>query len=163
MDDEPIRIDSEGEIDVEDIMRQIRAHIAKRQGQMAGSMPPPPHNGRLSDEVYNELHQANASFDKTYVSVYLTPAHVPLAGGLWQRLRQAAHNLVIFYVNRLAAAQIGFNHHIVRVLNELVRILDEDDTSARLARLEAEVAALRAQLDEGRKQTEDGGRRTKDE
>ncbi len=146
MNDEPIQINSEGEIDIEDIMRQIREHIARRQAQTAGWMPSPPHDGRLGREVYDELYQANATFDKTYVSPYLTPTHVPLVGGLWQRLRQVAHNLVIFYVNRLAAAQVGFNHHVVRVLNELVRLLDQDDTAARLTRLEEEVAALRAEL-----------------
>jgi hypothetical protein len=149
MSDEPIQIDAEGEIDVEDIMRQIRAHIARRQGQMAGTTPPPPRDGRMAQELYDELYQANATFDKAYVSPYLTASHVPLVGGLWQRARQSAHNLVIFYANRLAAAQMGFNHHVVRVLNEIVRALDEDDSAARLARLEQEVAELRAQLDRG--------------
>jgi len=146
MSDEPIEINTEGEIDVEDIMRQIREHIARRQAQTPSWVPPPPRNGHLGRELYDELYQANATFDKTYVSPYLTPTYVPLVSGLWHRLRQAAHNLVIFYVNRLAAAQVGFNAHVVRVLNELVRHLDQDDTAARLARLEEEVAALRAEL-----------------
>lgn len=154
--DEPIQIDLEGEIDVEEVMRQIRAHIARRQGQTLDAMSPPPRNSRLRNELYDELYQANATFDKTYVSPYLTSSHLPLVGELWQRVRRAAHNLVIFYVNRLAAAQVAFNHHVVRVLNELVRTLDEDDTAARLARLEQEVAELRARLDDGRRTTDDG-------
>jgi hypothetical protein len=150
--DEPIEINAEGEVDVEEIMRQIRAHIARRQGRALGSTPPPPGNGRLGSTLYDELYQANATFDKAYVSPYLTSSHVPLVGSAWQRVRRSAHNLVIFYTNRLAAAQVGFNHHVVRVLNELVRHLDEEqsvDTRARLARLEQEVAELRAQMDRG--------------
>jgi hypothetical protein len=160
--DEPLEIDAEGEVDVEEIMRQIRAHIARRQGQSAASLgatPPPPRDGRLGSTLYDELYQANATFDKAYVSPYLTSSHVPLVGGAWQRVRRSAHNLVIFYTNRLAAAQVAFNHHVVRVLNELVRHLDEEqsvDTRTRLTRLEQEVAELRARLDDGRRTTNDG-------
>ncbi|MER3543082.1 MAG: hypothetical protein C4311_00400 [Chloroflexota bacterium] len=152
--DDQIQFDPEGEIDIEDIMSQIRAHIARRQGQAPGLVAPP-RQGRLKPELYDELYQANMAYDKAYVSLDLTPTRLPLVGGLWQRLRRAAHNLVIFYVNRLGAAQIAFNRHAVRVLNEIVRSLDEDEMLERVARLEREVAELRAQLD-GRGMTKDG-------
>lgn len=155
MSDNQIQFDPQGEIDIEDIMRQIRAHIARRQGQVSGAMVPPPHQGRLRPELYDELYQANVTYDKLTLSPYLTPTRLPFVGGLWQRLRRAAHNLVIFYVNRLAVAQAAFNAHAVRVLNYIVRSLDEDETPERLARLEREVAELRAQLD-GRRMTKDG-------
>lgn len=153
--DDQIQIDPKGEIDIEDIMRQIRAHIAKRQGQASGLVAPPP-QGRLKPELYDELYQANVAYDKAYVSLELTPTRLPLVGGLWQRLRRAAHNLVIFYVNRLGMAQIAFNRHAVRVLNEIVRRLDEDETLERVAQLEREVAELRARLDDRRGAAGDG-------
>lgn len=153
--DDQIRFDPEGEIDIEDIMRQIRAHIARRQGQVSGAMMPPPRQGRLRPELYDELYQANVTFNKIALSPYLTPTRLPFVGRLWHRVRQAAHSLVIFYVNRLAVAQVAFNAHAVRVLNYIVRSLDEDETAERLARLEREVAELRAQLDE-RRMTKDG-------
>jgi|DewCreStandDraft_5_1066085.scaffolds.fasta_scaffold01374_5 uncharacterized small protein (DUF1192 family) len=160
--DDQIQFDPQGEIDIEDIMRQIRAHIARRQGQapglgVGGAFSPEvsPRQGRLKPELYDELYQANVAYDKAYVSLELTPTRLPFVGGLWQRVRRIAHNLVIFYVNRLGVAQIAFNRHAVRVLNEIVRSLDEDEMLERVARLEREVAELRAQLD-GRRMTKDG-------
>jgi len=148
--DDQIQFDPEGEIDIEDIMRQIRAHIARRQEQPSSPAAPPPRQGRLKPELYDELYQANVAYDKAYVSLELTPTRLPFVGGLWQRVRRIAHNLVIFYVNRLGVAQIAFNRHAVRVLNEIVRSLDEDETLERVARLEREVAELRARLDDRR-------------
>jgi hypothetical protein len=70
----------------------------------------------------------------------LTESRLPLVGGVAQRLRAALHELVLFYVNRLAARQIRFNEHTARALVVLVRDLEAEvrELSARIAELEAE-------------------------
>ena len=47
--------------------------------------------------------------ESVYVRPFLTPPHLPLIGSLWQKVRAAAHDLVVFYVNRLAGVQAAFN------------------------------------------------------
>jgi hypothetical protein len=102
----------------------------------------------LDSEVYDELYHANQTFDKTYVTLYLTPVRVPLLSALWQSVRAKIHGLVLFYVNRLGETQIRFNSHVVRVLNAMVRDIDEDETPDQVAALEAKVVRLERTVQE---------------
>lgn len=140
-------------IDIEVIMRQIREHLAQqRGGQPAAAIEM---TGAAFDAgFYEELHAANQDFDRLYVAPYLTPSRLPVLGGLWQRVRAAFHGLVIFYVNRLAEAQMRFNTHAVRVLNEIVRSVDQADTADEVARLTRRVQMLEERL----QRLEEGGR-----
>ena len=99
--------------------------------------------------------------DSIRVETSLTPPHLPLVGGLWQKVRGQAHDLVVFYVNRLAGAQNVFNREIVAALSALVSDLDRGsraDFQDELAMLRAEVAALGAQVVQLQKPTSDSGR-----
>lgn len=136
-----------GPVDVEEVMKQIRAYLAKKQGKESVDLSPPlPLEGTLPSNVYEELYQANQIYDKLHVSLYLTPVRMPLVGGLWQKLRRGLHRVVIFYVNRLGEAQIRFNTHIVQILNEVVRYLDVDATADRIELLERRVQELEKRL-----------------
>lgn len=136
-----------GPVDVEEVMRQIRAYLAKKRGGTPVELPSHwPSSGILAPHVYEELYQANQIYDKLYVASYLTPVRVPLVGGLWQRLRRELHHIAVFYVNRLGEAQIRFNAHIVRILNELVRHLDSDTTVDKVELLERRVQELEKRL-----------------
>ncbi len=136
-----------GPVDIEEVMKQIRAYLAKKRGRASADLPSPlPSGGTLSPDVYEELYQANQVYDKLYVAPYLTPVRMPLVGALWQRLRRALHQIAVFYVNRLGEAQIQLNTHIVRVLNEVVRYLDVDPTADKVELLERRVQELEKRL-----------------
>jgi len=136
-----------GPVDIEEVMKQIRAYLTKKRGGTPASLPSPlPSGGTLSPDVYEELYQANQVYDKLSVAPYLTPVRIPLVGALWQRLRRALHRIAVFYVNRLGEAQIQFNIHIVRVLNEVVRYLDVNTTADKVELLERKVQELERRL-----------------
>jgi len=136
-----------GPVDIEVVMDQIREYLAKKQGGTRVRSPLQTLSSRfVAPETYDELAQANQTCDKLYVTPYLTPVNIPLLGALWQKLRGALHNIAIFYVNRLAEAQMRFNGHTVRVLNEIVRGLDADTTPDKVEQLERRVRVLEAEL-----------------
>lgn len=136
-----------GPVDIEVVMNQIRDYLAKKQGGARARSPVQAPSSRiLSQETYDEIYQANQTFDKLYVAPYLTPVNIPLLGALWQKLRGALHGIAVFYVNRLAEAQMRFNGHAVRVLNEIVRGIDADTTPDKLEQLERKVRELEARL-----------------
>ena len=64
----------------------------------------------------------------------LTETRLPLVGGLVQRVRAVLHELVLFYVNRLAAKQARVNYQASRAMTMLLRDL------------EAEIQELRTRL-----------------
>ena len=134
-------------------MRQIREHLAQQRGGQPAAAAETS-TAAFDAGFYEELHAANQDYDRLYVAPFLTPSRLPAVGGLWQRVRAAFHGLVIFYVNRLAEAQMRFNAHVVRVLNEIVRSLDQADTADEVARLTRRVQALEERL----QRLEEGGR-----
>jgi uncharacterized protein YlxW (UPF0749 family) len=106
-------------------------------------------NGRLSAEVYERLTEADAIKDAIAVELSLAPSSLPLLGSLWQRARMAAHQLVVFYVNRLAGAQAAFNRELLAALIALVREVERSEPTrleAEVAKLQAEVQALRTEI-----------------
>jgi hypothetical protein len=136
-----------GPVDIEVVMEQIRGYLAKKQGATRTRASVETSASRiLAPETYDDLYQANEAYDKLYVAPYLTPVRIPLVGALWQKLRGALHSIAVFYVNRLAEAQMRFNGHTVRVLNEIVRGLDADATPDKVVQLEQRVRALEAEL-----------------
>jgi hypothetical protein len=136
-----------GPVDIEVVMEQIRDYLAKKQGGTRARSPARlPPSRILGPETYDELDQANQTCDRLYVAPYLTPVNIPLFGALWQKLRGALHSIALFYVNRLAEAQMRFNGHTVHVLNEIVRGLDADVTPDKVVQLEQRVWALEAEL-----------------
>ena len=136
-----------GPVDIEVVMEQIRDYLASAQGSTRMRAPVAALSSRiLAMETYDELYQANQTSDKLYVAPFLTPVNIPMFGALWQKLRGALHSIAVFYVNRLAEAQMRFNGHTVRVLNEIVRGLDADTMPDKVEQLERRVRALEAEL-----------------
>lgn len=136
---------------VERLLERIQRYLDRRAREPAPGQPSPPLpvKGRFSTEVYDRLMEADLIKDAISLEVSLTPSSLPLLGGLWQRARMAAHQLVVFYVNRLAGAQAAFNREIVAGLTALVRDLEHGESAAleaEVARLRAEVQALRAEV-----------------
>ncbi len=147
------------QIDVQAVMRQIRANLQQRRAAAAAQGVDfdafvaglyQENQGHFAAAVYYNLRRANATYDRITVSRYVSPRSTPFIGGWLQRLRGILHDLVIYYVNMLGSKQTMFNESITYLQNSLIEGLDKDaaSTAAELAALRAEVQALRAELAE---------------
>lgn len=137
------------DIDTEAIMQEIRARIRARRAEAkargldweayADGLYPLPSDAILSRELHEAVRYAGLNYDKVAVEPGLTEKHLPLVGGLVQRARLALHELVLFYVNQMAARQMRFNEQTARALTTLVRDLEAEvrDLRARLVELES--------------------------
>jgi hypothetical protein len=135
---------------VEQLLEQIQRHLDARRGVSVSNVATSSHGDRFSDVVYEALDEAGVVMGSIYVQPALTPPHLPLIGGLWQKVRGQAHALVVFYVNRLAGLQGVFNREVVAALSVLVRDLDRGgraNPETEIAVLRVELGALRAELD----------------
>ncbi len=133
---------------VEELLAQIQRHLDARQGARGG-VAAPPRGDRFSPAVYDALEEAGAALDTVRVEPFLSPPHLPLIGGVWQKVRRPAHDLAVYYVNRLAGVQAVFNREIVAALRGLVADLDRGgsaDLGEEIAALRREVAALRREV-----------------
>jgi len=115
-------------VNIEEIMQDIRQQIlAKKDLLRQDNKSALVLSGkRLSPEFYEQLYQANLVYDQTDVKLQVTPVNVPIIGSLLQRVRQMLHELVIFYVNKQAAAQIQFNAHVLQAMNLLAQELEKE-------------------------------------
>jgi hypothetical protein len=136
------------DIDAEAIMQRIRARLRARRAAAkdldweayADGLYPIPPDAVLSREACEAIRRVGLDYDKVSVEEALTETRVPLVGGLVHRLRAALHEVVLFYVNRLAARQIRVNEQAARALAALARDLEMEvrDLQARVDALEAE-------------------------
>lgn len=136
------------DIDTEAIMQEIRAHVRARRAEAkargldweayADGLYPLPPDAVLSRDLHEAVRHVGLDYDKIPVEMALIGTRLPLVGGMVQRLRSALHELVLFYVNRLAARQVRFNEQTARALALLVRDLDAQvrDLQDRLAEVE---------------------------
>ena len=136
------------EIDAEAIMKEIRTRIRARRAKAesqgldfeayADGLYPLPPNAVFSRDLYEAVRYVGLGYDKVGVEMALTETRLPLIGGLGHRLRAALHQVVLFYVNRLAARQVRVNEQMARTLTMLVHDLETEirDLRARLAQLE---------------------------
>ena len=133
------------DIDAEAIMQEIRARLRARRDEAraqgldweahADGLYPVPSDAVLGRDLYEAVRHLSLAHDKVNVEMVLTETQVPLIGRLVQRVRAALHELVLFYVNRLAARQARVNYQTSRAITLLVRDL------------EAEVRELRARVE----------------
>ena len=166
MDDQPVievpddwlEID-DPEIDPAEIVEWIRSRIDQRREALgeprddfptfgAAAYPGEP-EGEFDVDLYYHLRQANEAYPQVGVGSDLVPSPVsrlPLVGRLWARVRTEAHNLVLFYLNKLAGQQAAVNRHLVSALNRLV--IQVEAQEAELGRLRDEVERLRDAPDE---------------
>lgn len=130
------------------IMQRIRANLAQRTFVDVDPVAPVAFDAGTShpagDPVLDyHLEQADRLHNNVWPVLSLAPSRatqVPVIGKVWQRVREQAHRLVLYYVEMTASKQIGFNEHVVGSLNRLAAMQEK------LSVLEAEVAALQKQL-----------------
>jgi hypothetical protein len=98
-----------------------------------------------SDLLYY-LRRAEECRDQLGAEQELAPSwatQLPVIGRWWGRIRRELHNLVLFYVNRAAGRQAGFNAYAVEVLRYIAK--QEEGIKhlrAQVALLEDRLAAL---------------------
>jgi hypothetical protein len=126
------------EVDPAQIMEQIRERIRRRREELgypqqefppfgAAAYPGEP-EGAFDKDLYYHLRKANDLYYQVDVEPALAPSpatQLPILGRLWGQIRQEAHNLVLFYVGKLARQQLAINRHTVSTLNRMAAQLQE--------------------------------------
>lgn len=128
--------------DVQSIMAQIRSYVAGAQPAAGAPGRAEPVTRGLEPAIYEDLEQARRELGSLHVGVYLTPTRAPVIGGLLHRVRRAFHQLVVYYVDRLADAQTRINMRLVSTLSGIVAYIDGEDQGEKMRRLDAKVLEL---------------------
>jgi len=121
------------EINVEEIMRQIRENIRKRKESGAYTQEmealineplqaPCGATGAGQDDLQQNLNYINSNWDVH--AEYNISSHRPILGRLFAWGRQLIHGEVRRYVDLLAGKQSEFNANVVRVLNSCISGFD---------------------------------------
>ena len=143
------------EIDPARIMEEIRERIRRRREELgyprqvfptfgAAAYPGEPEGEDYDIELYFHLRRANETYHQINVELFIAPSprsFIPILGPIWDRIRREAHNLVLFYVNKLAQRQVTVNRHLVSTLNRMAVQIQEQQR--RIKALEEEVRRLR--------------------
>lgn len=143
------------EIDPAQIMEQIRERIRRRREELgyprkvfptfgAAAYPGEPEGEEHDPDLYYYLRQANEHYYQLGVELILVPSprsRIPLIGPLLDRIRREAHNLVLFYVNKLAQRQVAVNRYLVSTLNRMAVQIQEQQR--RIQALQEELQKLR--------------------
>ncbi len=143
-----LEIDPDDEVNVEDIMRQIRAHIAAEGGsdRSDGATEPEP---LLSERLRAQLALVEARSNGACVAVDVRTSSMPVVGPLVDRARRAAHQLVVFYVNMSARQQSEAIHGISEALATLADHLDQHRQGHdELAEIRRDIAELQQHVQE---------------
>lgn len=118
------------EINIEAIMQEIRQQIIAKKDQLQPETAPVSVSGkRFSPEFYEHLYQATLVHDQIGVRMHVTKVNVPLIGGLLEMVRTKLHELVLFYVNKMAAEQIQFNTHMLQAVNLMAQQMEQEDSN----------------------------------
>ncbi len=147
------------EIDPAQIMEQIRERIRRRREELgypsqafpsfgAAEYPGEPVGEEYDADLYYHLRRANEQYHRLEVDLLLSPSPfssrlsaIPILGRWWERIRREAHQLVLFYLNRLAQQQVKVNRHLVSTLNRMAVQIQEQQR--RIRSLEEELRRLR--------------------
>lgn len=116
------------DVDIEAIMREIRRQILARKAATAPAGAPevPVGGKRLPPEFYEHLYQAGLAYDQIGARMHVTPMRIPIIGRILVWFRAKLHELVLYYVNQLAAEQIKVNTHLLQALSSLSQTLESE-------------------------------------
>ena len=151
----------DSEISSAELVREVAARAKRRRAEAGpveiafpafGAAVPVPDAGATKDDV-TRLHYFLRQLDQlpppeTQPELVASPVtRLPVLGRLWQLVRREAHNLVLFYVNRIAAHNTAANRHVANALNELTVLVQAQQ--AEIERLQEEVAQLKDEGQQG--------------
>ena len=118
------------EVNIEEIMQTIRKQILAKKGA-TGQQPLIQIEGKhLPPDFYEHLYQAGLAYDQLQVPLNVSQRTIPIIGPILQAIRGKIHELVLFYVNQLAANQIRVNTHLLQALSILSQELEKANTIA---------------------------------
>ncbi len=139
------------EIDATDLAARIEANL--REHDLTGPENFPafeiaPPEKETCTALDFDLHQAREAYAQTWVSVDVPEGDLPLLG----RLKRALHELIVYYVNRLAERQTRFNAALLRIVNKRRSECHSDQAALRreIAQLRERVERLERQQEEPR-------------
>ena len=101
-------------------------------------------NYSMDDDMDSDLVYA-MQLDALAVPIDVRPVHMPLIGGFLTRLRTSLHNLVHFYVERLAKKQTEVNQLYGEHIERLEQVNRQQQNQ--IESLNRQVASLRARVD----------------
>ncbi len=115
------------EVDIEAVMREVRAEVLAKKSARVQNSPLAAGVGgrRFPPAFYDHLYQAGLTFDVSTVELHVTKIPIPVVGPLIEKLRQKFHQLVLFYVNKLAADQAEVNENLLNALSILSQELEQ--------------------------------------
>jgi hypothetical protein len=108
-------------LEVSEIMRRIREYLASHGAGEKASAPLGLDLYGSDNNLTEDLAEARRMAGMAYVTLQVRHSNVPILGRFIDLVRNQLHQLVIFYVNRQATAQIAFNVQIVQTLEHLVQ------------------------------------------
>ena len=122
----------EKEINIEDIMRGIRAEILTKQVAVGDSNEPivPTDGEHLSQEFYEHMYLAALAYDSTSIEMHVTKVNIPIIGGIIETLRGKVHELVLYYVKQNVTKQKEVNYHLLRALAIASKVIEEDNKAS---------------------------------
>ena len=146
---------NDSEISSEQLQTEISKRAIQRRAQLGridqhfptfgnvSPCPDPPTDVSYSPNLYHHLQALNRSAppDTSPILASSISTRLPVIGRLWQTIRREAHNLVLFYVNKIAAHSSTETNHIVNILNELTQVTQEQQRT--IIELRGEVKALK--------------------
>ena len=117
------------EINIEDIMRDIRAEILTKQATVGDRNEPivPTDGEYLPYEFYEHMYHAAMAFDNTKIEMHVTKVNIPILGGIIETLRGKVHELVLYYVQQNVSKQKEVNYHLLRALAIASKKIEEDN------------------------------------
>lgn len=121
-------MNDEQPINIEEIMQQIRREILLQQATLGkdGRALVNVEGKRLTPAFYEHLYYAALTHDEIGVKLHVTRVNLPLIGPLLEKIRAKIHELVVFYVNQVAAQQLEFNRHMLQAVNALAQSLEDE-------------------------------------
>ncbi len=155
MDDSPWLVIHDEQITSDELVREVERRVAERRTRLGpvdlifptfghvSTFPEPAPGSRINPQLYYYLKQANQS-PAAAVEPVLAPSpatQLPVVGRLWGRIRGQVHSLVLFYVNRAVRDQSRLNVELISVLNELTRVVQDQQVEIDALRAEARRAA----------------------
>ncbi|MCB9422038.1 MAG: hypothetical protein H6667_19715 [Ardenticatenaceae bacterium] len=141
------------EVTAVSLITEIESRVAERRKQhgrihpqfptfgQTATLPKSPSSLNVS-ALYHHLKQLN-ELEGPPVTAVLSPSpatQMPVIGRLWQLIRQQAHNLVLFYVNRANTYNYQTHSQLINALNELVRLTQKQQEE--IDRLKTEIETL---------------------
>lgn len=116
------------ELNIETIMQEIRREILAQRAAGGSDLASqiPLGGRRLPPDFYDHLYQAGLAINDMQIRLHVTRSGIPLLGPLIDRLRQALHQVVLFYVHKAVERQAEVNRHLLHALSSLSEALEAE-------------------------------------